>query len=340
MTLFQYLCSLNEKQMLFTDTDIIRRRMNECGAEGRPFLFVVDYEMAEGYFVEHPMEQAELLFELNGVGNKPNTSRQSVPGMLKVSPIPPEEYKKMFDVVSEGLERGETVLTNLTVRTPIETDLSLEDIFSLAGTKYQLLVPGRFVCFSPECFVRISDGRIATFPMKGTVDASIPNAEAVILADPKETAEHRSAVELLADDLRLSGAENVRVERFRYIDRLKTSEREILQVSSEIVGDLPNDWSARLGDIIFAMLPGGSIAGAPKASTLDVIRRAEPVPRGFYCGVFGYFDGTTLDSSVLIRFIEQDGEGQKFFRSGGGVTTGSQWRKEYDEVLTKIYLPR
>ncbi len=166
--------------MLFTDTDIICRRMNECGAEGRPFLFVVDYEMAEGYFVEYPMEQAELLFKLNGVGNKPNTSRQSVPGTLKVSPIPPEEYKKMFDVVSEGLERGETVLTNLTVRTPIETDLSLEDIFSLAGTKYQLLVPGRFVCFSPECFVRISDGRIATFPMKGTVDASIPNAEAVI----------------------------------------------------------------------------------------------------------------------------------------------------------------
>lgn len=329
-----------QQQMLFTETDIIRRRMNECGAEGRPFLFVVDYEMAEGYFVERPMEQAELLFELNGVGNKPATSHSSVPDTLKVSPIPPEEYKKMFDVVREGLERDKTMLTNLTVCTLIETIHSLEDIFASANTKYQLLVPGRFVCFSPECFVCIADGRIATFPMKGTIDASVPDAEEVILTDPKEAAEHAAAVELLADDLRLGGAENVRVEQFRYIDRLKTSEREILQVSSEIVGDLPDDWPARLGDIIFAMLPGGSIAGAPKASTLDVIRRAEPVPRGFYCGVFGYFDGTTLDSGVLIRFIEQDGEGQKFFRSGGGVTIDSDWRKEYDEVLAKIYLPR
>ncbi len=326
--------------MLFNDTDIIRRQMNECGTQGEPFLFAVDYEMAEGYFVVRPMEQTEVLFELNGVGNKPAASRPSASGVLKVLPITPEEYKKMFDVVREGLEGGETVLTNLTVKTPIETDCSLEDIFASAETKYQLFVPGRFVCFSPECFVRISDGRIATFPMKGTIDAATPDAENVILNNPKETAEHASAVELLADDLRLSGAKNVRVERFRYIDHLLTSEREILQVSSEIVGDLPDNYLAHLGDIIFRMLPGGSIAGAPKDSTLDVIHRAEPVPRGFYCGVFGYFDSMTLDSGVLIRFIEEDADGQKFFRSGGGVTIDSQWRNEYDEVLAKIYLPR
>lgn len=324
--------------MQFTDTEAIRLRMNEYGREGRPFLFVVDYEMSEGYFVEDPLAQSEILFELNGVGNKIVGARRA--GSLTVDAIPVEEYKKMFDVVRAGLEKGDTVLTNLTVKTPIETDLSLADIFAAADTKYQLYVPGRFVCFSPECFVRIEGGRISTYPMKGTIDAAVPDAENVILADPKETAEHAAAVELLSDDLRLSGAENVRIERFRYIDRLKTSEREILQVSSEIVGDLPADRMARLGNIIFAMLPGGSIAGAPKASTLDVIRRAEPVPRGFYCGVFGWFDGEKLDSGVLIRFIEQDAAGQKFFRSGGGVTIDSDWRKEYDEVLAKIYLPR
>lgn len=324
--------------MQFTDTEAIRLRMNEYGREGRPFLFVVDYEMSEGYFVEDPLAQSEILFELNGVGNKIVGARRA--GSLTVDAIPVEEYKKMFDVVRAGLEKGDTVLTNLTVKTPVETDLSLADIFAAADTKYQLYVPGRFVCFSPECFVRIEGGRISTYPMKGTIDAAVPDAENVILADPKETAEHAAAVELLSDDLRLSGAENVRIERFRYIDRLKTSEREILQVSSEIVGDLPADRMARLGNIIFAMLPGGSIAGAPKASTLDVIRRAEPVPRGFYCGVFGWFDGEKLDSGVLIRFIEQDAAGQKFFRSGGGVTIDSDWRKEYDEVLAKIYLPR
>lgn len=246
----------------------------------------------------------------------------------------------MFDVVRRGLESGQTVLTNLTARTPVETDLSLREIFLSSGTKYQLFVPGRFVCFSPECFVRVENGRIATFPMKGTIDTSVPDAENVILSDPKETAEHTAAVALLMDDLRLSGAKNVRVERFRYIDRLTTSERDILQVSSEIVGDLASDWREKLGDIILDMLPAGSIAGAPKDSTLDVIRRAEGQPRGFYCGVFGYFDGKMLDSGVLIRFIEEDSGGQKYFRSGGGVTIDSDWAREYREVLAKIYLPK
>lgn len=325
--------------MKTTDTNTLRRRMNGCGEEGTPFLFAVNYELTEGYFVENPLKQSEIRFRLNGVDNKPAADGRAV-GSLTVQPLSPQEYKAMFDVVREGLENGETVLTNLTVKTPIETDLSLAELFAAADTPYQLLVSGRFVCFSPECFVRIESGKIATFPMKGTIDASVPDAERVILADPKETTEHTAAVELLMDDLRASGAENVRVERFRYIDRLATSERDILQVSSEIVGDLPADWRARLGDIVLNMLPAGSIAGAPKASTLEVIRRAEPVPRGFYCGVFGYFDGRTLDSGVLIRFIEEDEQGRKFFRSGGGVTLGSDWEKEYREVLAKIYLPR
>ncbi len=323
---------------LFSDTEIIRRRMNECGAECRPFLFVLNYELTEGYFVENPLEQSDLLFELNGTGNKPSDGVHRT-GSLTASPIPREEYGAMFDVVSAGLESGQTVLTNLTVRTPIETDMSLREIFMSATTKYQLLVPGRFVCFSPECFVRVEDGRIATFPMKGTIDTSVPDAELVIMNDPKEAAEHAAAVELLMDDLRTGGARNVRVERFRYIDRLTTSERDILQVSSEVIGDLGDGWLSRLGDVIFAMLPGGSIAGAPKASTLDVIRRAEKMPRGFYTGVFGYFDGRVLDSGVLIRFIEEQA-GQKFFRSGGGITADSDREKEYHEVIAKIYLPK
>lgn len=319
--------------------------MNECGAARKPFLFAIDYEMAEALFVENPLEQSEILFEINGVGNKRVKTRRaggagSTGGTdaLKVHLIAPEEYKKMFDTVRRGLESGDTVLTNLTVRTPIETSSTLEEIFAAADTPYQLCLPGRFVCFSPECFVRIGGGRIATFPMKGTIDASVPDAERTILEDPKEAAEHAAAVKLLMEDLKLSGATNIRTERFRYIDRLKTSERDILQVSSEIVGDLPE--GAPLGDTILSMLPAGSIAGAPKASTLRVIRRAEPVERGFYCGVFGYFDGQTLDSGVLIRFIEQEAAGQKYFRSGGGVTIDSTWRREYDEVLAKIYLPR
>jgi para-aminobenzoate synthetase component 1 len=93
-----------------------------------------------------------------------------------------------------------------------------------------------------------------------------------------------------------------------------------------------------MGDIIFDMLPAGSCTGAPKKSTVDIIRRAEGENRGYYTGVFGYFDGSSLDSAVLIRFIEKEND-SFFFRSGGGITARSNWKNEYQETLQKIYLP-
>ena len=95
---------------------------------------------------------------------------------------------------------------------------------------------------------------------------------------------------------------------------------------------------SRIGNIIFELLPAGSISGAPKPSTLDIIKRAEGQKRGFYTGVFGYFDGETLDSAVMIRFIEKQKDGF-YFRSGGGITINSDMRSEYQEVLEKVYLP-
>lgn len=93
-----------------------------------------------------------------------------------------------------------------------------------------------------------------------------------------------------------------------------------------------------MGDILFDMLPAGSVSGAPKSSTLRIIREAEGEPRGYYTGVFGYFDGQTLDSAVLIRFIEEE-QGRMYFRSGGGITAYSDCRSEYEEVIEKVYLP-
>ena len=185
--------------------------------------------------------------------------------------------------------------------------------------------------------MRVGNGEISSFPMKGTIDASVPDAERVILEDYKERSEHNTIVDLIRNDLnRVS--ERVDVRRFRYIDRLRVSRGEILQVSSEVVGRLVGDYKSRLGDIVFGMLPAGSISGAPKPSTLDIISRAEREPRGFYTGVFGYFDGERLDSAVMIRYIERR-DGRYYFRSGGGITINSDCRSEYEEVLAKVYLP-
>lgn len=315
----------------------VRERMNQSGRRREPFLFGVDFELTKGFFVPSPLQQQDTLFEVGGVTNVSRMEDTPRGKVFVPHPVSGEEYGKKFDTVRRGLLRGDSFLLNLTVATALETDWTLEGIFHRARSPYRLLVPGEFVCFSPEIFVRIGEGMISSFPMKGTIDASIEDAKRVILEDYKEHAEHNTIVDLIRNDLNRV-AEGVRVPRFRYIDRLRTSNGEILQVSSEVAGYLAGDYFSRLGDIVFELLPAGSISGAPKSSTLDIISRAEGEPRGYYTGVFGYFDGEKLDSAVMIRFIEQR-DGRFYFRSGGGITINSDCRAEYEEVLAKVYLP-
>jgi para-aminobenzoate synthetase component 1 len=93
-----------------------------------------------------------------------------------------------------------------------------------------------------------------------------------------------------------------------------------------------------LGDIIATLLPAGSISGAPKRKTVEIIHEAEQGPRGFYSGVCGIFDGSNLDSAVMIRFIGKE-NGKFVYRSGGGITINSIARKEYQELIDKVYVP-
>jgi para-aminobenzoate synthetase component 1 len=134
-------------------------------------------------------------------------------------------------------------------------------------------------------------------------------------------------------------AKNVRVERFRYIDKIKTDRKDLLQVSSEIRGDLPRNYHESIGTILESMLPAGSISGAPKKKTCEIINYVETHHRNFYTGVAGYFDGKSLDSFVMIRFIENR-EDHYFFKSGGGITSLSKAASEYEEMIDKIYIPK
>lgn len=324
--------------MFSQDIGSVRSSISAGAARNTPFLFAVDFELSEGMYIEFPEKQSRILYSVSGASNKPDLQTEKNDGHITPSPISPSEYKGKFDIVRQALLRGDTYLTNLTIRTPVQCRLSLEEIFQRATAPYQLLVPGRFVCFSPERFVKISrDGTVATNPMKGTIDASVPDAARLIMEDPKEVEEHNTIVDLLRNDLSMR-AKSVTVERFRYIDRIQTRNCELLQVSSLITGSLPSNWRENLGNILFAMLPAGSCSGAPKRSTVQVIQKAEGEPRGYYTGVFGYFDGEELDCAVMIRFIEKRND-SLFFRSGGGITARSDWRSEYNEALQKIYLP-
>ena len=323
--------------MTTTDTNEIRHKMNIYGREGKPFFFAINFEQTEGLFIDNPLLQNDVLFQFCGKGNAPEKETIKKVSSFDYIPIPYSEYKEKFDIVHKGLKEGYSYLTNLTIKTPVSFDLTLEDIFFQSNASYKVLYPNKFVCFSPERFVKIVGKTISTNRMKGTIDANIPDAEQIILSDYKETAEHNTIVDLLRNDLSII-ADNVRVNRFRYIDRIRTNKNDILQVSSEITGMLCEENYLNYGDIIFGMLPAGSISGAPKDATRKIIQEAEKEPRGYYTGVCGYYDGNDLDSAVIIRYIEND-DNQYYFRSGGGITAYSNCEEEYKEVLEKIYLP-
>ena len=323
--------------MNFIDSDQIRKHINKAASQQIPFFFAINYEISEGLFIENPMTQSEILFDFNGATNKPMEIETYQQAKLTVHPILVEQYQSKFELVQRGLKSGAIDVINLTVRTPISTNINCREIFLRSQSPYRIYAPGRFVSFSPERFVKIEDGIISSNPMKGTIDASIKNAEHAILNDAKEIAEHTATTKLVAEELS-AVASDVAIKRFRYIDRIESHNRTLLAVSSEIEGKLPTDYMSRMGDILFSLLPAASITGSPKANAQKHIRMSEGHPRGYYCGVAGYFDGKTLDTTVLIRFIEID-NGNMYYRSGGGVTYNSVCEKEYQEVLNKIYLP-
>jgi para-aminobenzoate synthetase component I len=314
-----------------------KQRLNEWGRDGVPFLFLMDFEMQQPQVWRlSELDSDSILFNFNGAGNGIGM-QQAVAPALQVKPIPYADFKIKFDKVMYHLNRGDSFLTNLTLKSTLESKPDLRELLFRADAKYKLWMKDQFLFFSPEIFVQVSDGTITTYPMKGTIDAAVPDAANKILSDPKELAEHITIVDLLRNDLGLVSTE-VTVKRFRYLDEIKTSGKNILQVSSEISGQLPENYIEQLGDILVKLLPAGSISGAPKKKTLEIIQEAEGEKRGYYTGVAGFFDGERLDSCVMIRFIEQDGE-QFYYRSGAGLTAQSTAETEYQEILDKIYVP-
>jgi para-aminobenzoate synthetase component 1 len=312
--------------------------MNEYGKNKIPFLFIIDFEMNQPIVLKlSEIDPSVLLFNINGKRNYDIELESGKSILLDKHPVDFIQYKIVFEKVVTQINAGNTYLLNLTFPTKIDINLSLEEIYLLSRAEYKLLYKNKFVVFSPESFVKITDGKISSFPMKGTIDASIENAGELLLNDAKETAEHNTIVDLIRNDLSMV-AKNVRVEKFRYIDKIVTSDKSLLQVSSKVTGNLDNDYFSRIGDIIFNLLPAGSISGAPKKKTVDIIKDSEIYSRGFYTGVFGCFDGSSLDSGVMIRFIEKTDAGL-IYKSGGGITFMSSPESEYQELIDKVYVP-
>ncbi len=334
-------------------------------------FFLIDFD--GNVFVEDIKNLKNIYFSFPSFTHPLIHPSTHPPFYLKKHPIPFERYKKAFDEVIEEIKKGNTYLLNLTFPTKIETNVTLKEIYNIAKAPFKLLFKDKFVCFSPERFVKIKNNKIFTYPMKGTIDASIPNAKEKILSNIKEMAEHTMVVDLLRNDLGIIG-KNVKVNKFRFIDKIKAGDKELLQISSEIEATLPKNWHKNWLEIILKLLPAGSVTGTPKKKTVEIIKKVEGYNRGYYTGIFGITDEKTfLDSAVIIRYIERDEKSEMrnekskmrneksemrnekseirnphissliphlyIYKSGGGITIDSNVYEEYKELIDKVYIP-
>lgn len=299
-------------------------------------FFLFDFE--GNYFIEDVEKLEDVYFSFPSTARLPEKTKKKQLIFSK-HPVSFEKYQKAFREVIEEIRNGNTYLLNLTFPTKIETNYSLLDIFNHSNAKFKLLFKDKFVCFSPERFVTIKNGKIYTYPMKGTIDASIPQAKELILNNQKEMAEHTMVVDLLRNDLGII-ARNIKVNKFRFVDKIKAGNKELLQVSSEIEGTLANNWRKNWIKLFKKLLPAGSVTGTPKKSSVEIIKRVENYDRGFYTGVFGIIDEEKgfLDSAVIIRYVEKTKDGL-IYKSGGGITIDSSIIREYEELIDKVYIP-
>ncbi len=315
------------------------RTFNQWTVQKKAFVFLIDFEGKKPVlFLKNEAAKHGLFFstpKANNLGIKQFKISEKLD--LVVQPVSYKKYLKAFLQVQKHLKKGDTYLLNLTAKSLLQNQIDLRQIFYYAQAPYRILWQNQFVCFSPESFIQIEGNKVYTFPMKGTIDADIPQSATRLLQNSKENFEHHTIVDLLRNDLAII-ATNIKVNRFKYLQKIHTTKGNIWQMSSEIEGDLPQNWQESAAQMIAQILPAGSISGAPKTKTISIIQNIEQENRGYYTGVFGYFDGEGFDTAVLIRYIEKD-KNAYYYRSGGGITALSEVEDEYNELIKKIYVP-
>ena len=188
---------------------------------------------------------------------------------------------------------------------------------------------------SPETLVKLENGILHTFPLAGTRPRGKTEAEDIaleqeLLSDEKELAEHNMLVDLGRNDLgKISKFGTVEVEKLHSIERFS----HVMHIGSTVCGEIRDDKDAL--DAIEAVLPAGTLSGAPKIRACQLIGELENNKRGIYGGAIGYIDFTgNMDTCIAIR-IAYKKNGKVFVRSGAGIVADSDPEKEFEECLNK-----
>lgn len=296
-------------------------------------------DIDEGY--KEATEELETLADLvrNGVKAEENDGKL----LSEVTPLfSKEEYCAMVEKAKRHIHEGDIFQIVLSNRLSASFEGSLLNTYRILRTinpsPYMFYFAGTDVEVagaSPETLVKLEDGVLHTFPLAGTrprgkTEEEDRRLEAELLADEKELAEHNMLVDLGRNDLgKISKFGTVEVEKLRSIERYS----HVMHIGSTVRGDIAEGYDAL--DAIEAVLPAGTLSGAPKIRACQLIGDLENNKRGIYGGAIGYIDFTgNMDTCIAIR-IAYKKNGKVFVRSGAGIVADSVPEKEYEECLNK-----
>jgi len=253
----------------------------------------------------------------------------------------PKDYLAHVRAIKQYIREGDIYQANYTTRIDGHSECPPFDVYR----RLRRLNPAPYSAFlnfgdyqvlssSPERMFRLQGSRICTGPIKGTIAAGRNHSETqqnrlVLRHSEKNKAELLMIVDLERNDLgRIASPGTVKVERLFGTETYSS----VIHLVSDISAELRPDIS--LVEILSAMLPGGSITGAPKRRAVEIINRLESVPRSVYTGCIGYVHGDQADFNIAIRTMIHSG-GRYRIHAGGGIVADSEPEEEYDEMLLK-----
>ncbi len=253
-----------------------------------------------------------------------------------------DEFCDMVDQAKEHIYEGDIFQVVLSNRLVADFEGSLFDTYRVLRTinpsPYMFYFSGddiEVAGASPETLVKCENGVLHTFPLAGTRrrgkdEAEDKALEAELLRDEKELAEHNMLVDLGRNDLgKISTFGSVNVEKYMAIQRFS----HVMHIGSTVCGKLRDDCHPL--DAIDAVLPAGTLSGAPKIRACEIINKLEYNKRGIYGGAIGYIDFTgNLDTCIAIR-IAYKKNNKVFVRSGAGIVADSDPEKEFEECVNK-----
>ena len=271
--------------------------------------------------------------------------KKDYPGKLRSEVTPlfnKEQFCEMVENAKKHIFEGDIFQIVLSNRLSADFEGSLFNTYRVLRTinpsPYMFYFSGTDVEIagaSPETLVKLEDGVLHTFPLAGTrprgkSEAEDKELEAGLLADEKELAEHNMLVDLGRNDLgKISKFGSVKVEKLHSIERYS----HVMHIGSTVRGEITDQHDAL--DAVSAVLPAGTLSGAPKIRACQLIGELEQNKRGIYGGAIGYIDFTgNLDTCIAIR-IAYKKNGKVFVRSGAGIVADSVPENEYQECINK-----